>query len=329
MLNEINTNTNANANTKLVPQYTVRLGETILIPCIILNRKQATVIWQYSKSRIPETLTVGYFYYRKDYRIRVIANATQESEQAWNLEIRKVKLEDEGYYLCKVMAEPQSLKQVVYVRVNVDLKVLPQDPLNVKLDETVVITCNTSYDLHSSTLASSSSSSSTSNQNKFLNKSKQQYLAKTLPNQNQGQQQQQQHQQPRLLWYKDGEHFSINDHHFGQQQQQQHEGFVHEQQKLANTSKNANAILINYRIDYYAKPVLWSRIVFKSFKVQNIGKYTCKFRHQNVSTILSPYLGMKLMNLFVWKFEFFLYFCQMANALQIRFLKGGTTVKIV
>jgi hypothetical protein len=263
----------------------------MLIPCIILNRRQATVIWQYSKSRIPETLTVGYFYYRKDYRIRVITNATYEPEQSWNLEIRKVRLDDEGYYLCKVMAEPQSLKQVVYVKVNVDLRVVPHNPLNVKLDETVVITCNTSYEMMSYS-SSTSSSSLNQNQNKFLNTNNKSKLTKTLPTQqNSPTPGQIQQQQPRLLWYKDGEHFSINDH------QHQSQSFIHEHGINSNgsggSSTRANNI-VNYRIEYYAKPVLWSRIVFKSFKAHNIGKYTCKFRSQNVSTILSPYLGEKL-----------------------------------
>lgn len=82
--------------------YRVKVNETIELPCVIENRRDANVIWQYSKSRIPETLSVGYFYYRKDYRIRVIVNGTNERVQAWNLEIRKVRLDDEGYYLCKV-----------------------------------------------------------------------------------------------------------------------------------------------------------------------------------------------------------------------------------
>jgi hypothetical protein len=34
--------------------YTAKTGDTLVIPCEIENRKQATVIWQYSKSKIPE-----------------------------------------------------------------------------------------------------------------------------------------------------------------------------------------------------------------------------------------------------------------------------------
>ena len=100
--------------------YTVKLGETVNLPCEIENRRTSTVIWQFSKGRIPETLTIGTFYYRKDLRIRVITNTTYESDQSWNLEIRKVKLEDEGYYLCKVMSEPDSLKRTLFLKVEVE-----------------------------------------------------------------------------------------------------------------------------------------------------------------------------------------------------------------
>jgi hypothetical protein len=43
--------------TAIKPQnnfYTSKIGDTLIIPCEIENRKQATVIWQYSKSKIPE-----------------------------------------------------------------------------------------------------------------------------------------------------------------------------------------------------------------------------------------------------------------------------------
>ena len=51
-----NSGSSSHSNSR-TPQYTVKVGDTVVIPCIIENRKQATVIWQYSKSRIPETLT--------------------------------------------------------------------------------------------------------------------------------------------------------------------------------------------------------------------------------------------------------------------------------
>ena len=221
---------------------------------------------------------MGYFYYRKDYRIRVIANATHEAEQAWNLEIRKVKLDDEGFYLCKVMAEPQSLKQVVYLKVNVDLKLTPMNPLSIKYEDTVVITCNTSYEVQHH---SQSQSPQYQHHSRFLNSRPKfdSILTTSQPNQ------QQPHQQPpRLMWYKDGEHFSVNDHHF-----------THLLPSVA--SNNAQNLSVNYRIEYFARPVLWSRVTIKNLQQHNVGKYTCKFKSQNVSTVISPHLAESLANM--------------------------------
>jgi hypothetical protein len=220
--------------------YTVRVGETLVIPCEIENRRQATVIWQYSKSRIPETLTVGYFYYRKDFRIRVIANTTTEREQSWNLEIRKVRLDDEGYYLCKVMAEPESLKRVVYLRVEVDLKLYPANPI-VNMEQTFNLICNTSY----TPLEVSFKTSKTT-----------------------GQQQQSHHHQPKLVWFKDGEHLPSHLDHSG------------------NSNNNSAGSNLSYKIEYHTKPFIWSIIHFKSISPGNIGTYMCKFRHQNLTSTL-------------------------------------------
>ena len=118
--------------TAIKPQetlYIVKQGGLVIQPCEIENRRDATVIWQFSKTRIPETLTIGTLYYRRDLRIRVIANETLQTEQSWHLEIRKVKLEDEGYYMCKVSAKPESLKRVVYLRVQVEMTIDPVDPI--------------------------------------------------------------------------------------------------------------------------------------------------------------------------------------------------------
>ncbi|RNA40479.1 kin of IRRE 2 [Brachionus plicatilis] len=123
--------------------YIVKVGDTVTIPCHIENLKKANVIWQYSKSRIPETLTVGIFNYRKDLRIRVIVNSSEEKEQSWDLEIRRVRLDDEGYYLCKVMAEPESLKRAVYLRVEADLDLSMANRV-VNSNDNVILTCNSS-----------------------------------------------------------------------------------------------------------------------------------------------------------------------------------------
>ena len=189
-----------------------------------------------------------------------------------------MKLEDEGYYLCKVMAEPQSLKQVIFLKVNVDLRVTPHNPLNVKLDEPVVIVCNSSYDILS---YSSSSSALSSLSTKYLNKKS--------SVQQQSHSQEQHH--PRLIWFKDGQHFpsssSSSSAYSYATLLNEDEHFSHNSSGVTIQNENLN----NFKIEHYAKPVLWSRIVFKSFKAFNIGKYTCKFRNQNVSTIISPYLG--------------------------------------
>jgi hypothetical protein len=263
--------------------YTVKVGETLTVPCVIENRKHATVIWQYSKNKIPETLTIGYFYYRKDYRIRVIANTSSEQEQSWNLEIRKVKLEDEGYYLCKVMAEPESLKRVVYLKVEVDLRMHSvnhhhQQNHPVSLDHNVVLVCNTSYALKES---KSSAAAAGSNHTPHHHHNS----------------------QMRIMWFKDNEPILIND----QQQQQQQQ--LHTESPPPNDSKqqtsaaiasgelkhvhvvNNNSVL-NYKIEYNNRPVLWSKLVIRSLQPANLGTYTCAFRNQTVSLLVSLESGV-------------------------------------
>lgn len=219
-------------------RYTVKYGETVLIPCVIENRKQANVIWQYSKSKIPETLTVGYFYYRKDYRIRVIANTTIEKEESWNLEIRKVRFEDEGYYLCKVMAEPQSLKRVVYLKVEVDLKIEPINPV-VSLQDSLVLMCNTSY-----SFAESHKHKGNHHHSSHL----------------------------KLIWYRDDE--ILQDHN------------------LDHNLSNNNTTNINYKIEHFTKPILWSRIHLNKLKTTNLGVYKCLFRNQSIITVVNLETGI-------------------------------------
>ena len=199
----------------------------LLIPSIILKK----------------TLAIGYFYFRKDFRIRVIANSTNEKEQSWNLEIRRVKLEDEGYYLCKVMTETESLKRVVYLRVEVDMTISPLNP-TVKIKDGLTIVCNTSFTVNETTKVAKSNH----NMNNF-----------------------------RISWYKDGISLSS-----------------HEHQIYANRYNNTTSL--NYKIDYYSKPKLSSKLRINSFNLANIGVYTCKFRLQNVST----HVTSKNCNLFIY-----------------------------
>lgn len=205
----------------------------MVIPCEIENRKQATVIWQYSRSRIPETLAIGYFYFRKDFRIRVIANSSNEKDQSWNLEIRRVRLEDEGYYLCKVMTESESLKRVVYLKVEIEMNIIPVNPI-VDYKESLSIFCNTSFVLNESNNNNKVAKSSHNNINNH-----------------------------KLVWYKDGINLSLND------------------------NRHNNTTSLNYRIDHYTKPKLSSKLRITSFNPANIGVYTCKFKHQNVSTVVT------------------------------------------
>jgi hypothetical protein len=263
--------------------YTVKVGDTLTIPCVIEHRKHATVIWQYSKNKIPETLTIGYFYYRKDYRIRVIANTSVEAEQSWNLEIRKVKLEDEGYYLCKVMAEPESLKRVVFLRVEVDLRMHSvnhhhQQNQPVALDHNVVLICNTSYALKEPKTANHS--------HHHMN-------------------------HMRIMWFKDNEPILINDqHHHHHHHQHDAAASVSSSTVIPNESRasaaqssaqssgelkhihvvNNNSVL-NYKIEYNNKPVLWSKLVIRSLQPANLGMYTCMFRNQSVSLLVSLETG--------------------------------------
>ena len=178
-----------------------------------------------------KTLAIGYFYFRKDFRIRVIANSTSEKEQSWNLEIRRVKLEDEGYYLCKVMTETESLKRVVYLRVEVDMSITPLNPI-VKLKDALIIICNTSFAVNETTKVAKSNH----NMNNF-----------------------------RIVWFKDGISLTSYEHQI-------------------YTNRYNNTTSLNYKIDYYSKPKLSSKLRIISFNQANIGLYTCKFRLQNVST---------------------------------------------
>jgi hypothetical protein len=210
--------------------YTVKVGENVLMPCEIENPKHYNVIWQYSISKIPETLTIGNFYYRKDLRIRVIVNQTSEESQSWNLEIRKVRYEDEGNYLCKVMAESGTLLRTIYLRVEVEMSIEPMNP-EVSHNAALTLFCNTSFTKNDS------------------NK-----LAAFKRNLN----------RIRVFWYKDGVRLN-NEHH-------DHNG--------TNTS-------LSYRIHYLTSPSVGSRLKIFSLNSTNyFGKYTCKFRYQNVSTVV-------------------------------------------
>ncbi len=126
-------------------QYTVKLGDTAYLPCEIENRRESTVMWQFTRSRIPETLTVGFLQYRQDYRMRIVTNLTVDQVQTWDLEIRKVRLDDEGYYICRVMADPESLKRSVHLKVEVEVTLTQNEMLTTDDERKIELFCNTSY----------------------------------------------------------------------------------------------------------------------------------------------------------------------------------------
>lgn len=76
----------------------------------------------------------------------------------------------------------------------------------------------------------------------------------------------------RLVWYKDGISLSPHEHHIF-------------------TSRHNNTTSLNYKIDYYSKPRLSSKLRITSFNPANVGVYTCKFRLQNVSTVVTSKNG--------------------------------------
>jgi hypothetical protein len=179
---------------------------------------------------------------------------------------RKVKLEDEGYYLCKVMAENESLKRVVYVRVIVDLTLsyFSENLRKINEGDSFKLTCNTSYVLpaishinnrntHDSPqvdLSSSSSSSSFS-------------LPSSSP-------------MAQLLWYKDN--ILISDY---KKDEETATGLI----PLTTSSKH-------FQIENYKTPTLSSTLYFISLSKENFGVYTCRFRYQNVSFNIHPSNGL-------------------------------------
>ena len=124
--------------------YSAYFGETIILPCHVENLKQSTVIWQYIKNPLPVTLTVGLVQYKTDYRVRLVTNLTSEDAQKWDLEIRKLKLEDEGNYLCRITNNGVTLKRVIYLKVLVRMAIDPINP-QVYFKESLTLNCNTSY----------------------------------------------------------------------------------------------------------------------------------------------------------------------------------------
>jgi hypothetical protein len=132
------------------------------------------------------------------------------------------------------MTESESLKRVVYLKVEIEMNIIPVNPI-VDYKDSLSIFCNTSF---------------------VLNESNNNKVAKSSHNNNNN-------NNNKLVWYKDGINLSLND------------------------NRHNNTTSLNYRIDHYTKPKLSSKLRITSFNPANIGVYTCKFKHQNVSTVVT------------------------------------------
>lgn len=292
----VNETTETTTMTRIVEQSTYYrgfVGENIVLPCEIENKRNATVVWQYSRKRIPETLLIGMINFKKDYRIRIITNASlgnddnrrqvdaanekregeQEEEdesrrEAWNLEIRRLRFDDEGFYHCRVMAK-EPLKRVIYLKVEVNLTMTLQNSRpSLSFDSNLSITCNTSL-----TLAH------------LINRHQPKQSLKNLKNNN-----------FRFEWLRNMREFQSP--YFGHDV----EFMMSTRTKLIgdnpslvdinnliylydnDTVLNANAISFrNYRIEYLLRPTIATRLHIMDLSEQNIGNYTCRFRGQNVT----------------------------------------------
>lgn len=120
------------------------------------------------------------------------------------------------------MAPHESLKRQIYLKVEVDMSIHPLNPI-VNLKSSIVIFCNTSYELNSE---------------KHRKKSHGTHLE--------------------IEWFR---------------------------------NNNTNPIIINlnnsnYRIEHSISPTISSKLQIIHIKSSNIGVYVCKFRSQNVTTVL-------------------------------------------
>jgi len=204
--------------------YTARVGDTVVMPCEIENRRDANVLWQFKKGNVPETISVGNVQYRQDYRVRVFRTTPHENSnsESWNLEIRRINHEDEGYYTCRVMTETESLKRVVYLKVKTHLSMSPINP-SAEVNKSLTIYCNTSFQMNDT-------------------------MRKKNPL----------YSRLHINWFIDGEKMnkSIGPERF-------------------------------FRIEYFAKPFIWSKLTILKAQQFHHGIYMCKFRFQNISTALN------------------------------------------
>jgi hypothetical protein len=128
----------------------------VVLPCVIENLPQDMhVIWQYGKriekSHLNTTnnnnnqilLTIGRTQIENNYRVRVVANSSSQSQShvststiisnlnskisSNNLEIRKLQLSDSGWYECQLPTKPTQknyvhLEVLSYPKIDVNIK---------------------------------------------------------------------------------------------------------------------------------------------------------------------------------------------------------------
>ncbi|CAF0705353.1 unnamed protein product [Brachionus calyciflorus] len=127
-------------------------GETVTLPCEVINLGNHHVNWLRIQNNIPQTLTVGYQQFSRNMRFRVAR--THDSNEAnriesWNFEIRKVTLEDQGTYQCYIKLGPKHK-----IKANVNLIVTHHKEKNMPKKDT--LTAISDYYVRSERLSSNS-----------------------------------------------------------------------------------------------------------------------------------------------------------------------------
>jgi len=101
---------------------TTYVGETVILPCKIINLANHHVNWLRIKNGVPITLTVGYQQFSRNLRYRVVSRIsepyTTEKTESWNFEIRRVNFEDQGMFECYIKLNPkQKIKTNIFLEV--------------------------------------------------------------------------------------------------------------------------------------------------------------------------------------------------------------------
>jgi len=133
-------------------------GRTVTLPCAVKNMRPVNhVIWQHGLSgSIDQTLlTIGNTQIEKNYRIRIRnddekpvgkfnrdldeVSSYEDKISAFNLEIRKLQLNDSGWYECQLNTRP-TIKNYIYLNVIHEPKIY-HHPSKPELGDTIEIFC--------------------------------------------------------------------------------------------------------------------------------------------------------------------------------------------